>query len=146
GKPGTTDDRIGLSAAHTADLTLAVAGTGSQGCDLEPVRDRPKAVWRDLLGAEGYRLAVLIGRETGGDEATAATRVWTAHECRKKAEMTADSALTLEGNPGSGWVTLACGRYLVATFLAHIRGVPAPVVMAALLEKQICEPTNTAMW
>jgi enediyne polyketide synthase len=135
GKPVTAGDRIGISAAHTADLTLAVAGTGSQGCDLEQVVNRPEALWRDLLGPEGYRLAALIARKSGEDEATAGTRVWAARECLKKAGAAADTPLTFDGAAGAGWVTLASGRSLVATLLAHVRDVPAPVVIAALLRR-----------
>src|SRR5262249_6960968 len=103
------------------------------GCDLEQVMDQPAAVWRDLLGPEGYRLAALIAQEQSEDEATAATRVWTAHECLKKAGMAARAPLVLNGTAGAGWVVLASGHAVVATFLAHVRGVAAPVVAAALL-------------
>lgn len=133
GKPVTADDRIGISVAHTADLTLAVAGTGRQGCDLEQVVARPATVWRDLLGPGGYRLATLIARENGEDEATAATRVWAAIECLKKAGVSVDVALILDGVAEAGCITLACGRAVVATLLVHVRGVHAPVVAAALV-------------
>ncbi len=133
GRPVAADDRIGLSAAHTAAVTLAVAGMGRQGCDLEQVLDRPGPVWSGLLGPDGYRLAAWIARGEGEEEATAATRVWAARECLKKAGMAADAPLTLGTEAGPGWVSLASGRSVVATFLAHVRDVPAPVIVAALL-------------
>ncbi len=146
GKPVAADGRTGVSAAHAADVTLAVAGAGSQGCDLEQVVNRPAAIWRDLLGPEGYRLATVIVRERREDEATAATRVWTARECLKKAGLPVASPLVLDGPAGPGWITLTCGRSVVATFLASVRGVPAPVVVAALLGERVCKPMSTATW
>jgi enediyne polyketide synthase len=122
-----------VSVAHGAGLTLAVAGRGAQGCDLEPVAARPRPVWRDLLGAEGYRLAGLIAKEGGEDEATAATRVWAARECLKKAGVAPDAPLVFAGALGAGWVALACGRSLVATFRGQVRPAPAPLIVAAFL-------------
>ena len=65
----------GISRSHAGDLVLAVTGDGRIGCDLEPVAERPEEVWRDLLGAERWRLAELIARERGETFGAAATLV-----------------------------------------------------------------------
>src|SRR5690606_21168318 len=84
GKPDAGAGRH-VSAAHCGALALAVAGPGPLGCDVEPVRPRPDAAWRDLLGDAPCDLARLVARETAAGFDEAATRVWTALECLKKA-------------------------------------------------------------
>jgi enediyne polyketide synthase len=136
GKPVTADGRRELSAAHAAGLTMTVAGMGGQGCDLEEVAARPESVWRALLGADGFRLAAAIAGQQGEDEATAATRVWAARECLKKAGMAHDIPLVVavaEAGRRGDWVVLGAGSGLVATYRACIRGRQTPVVLAAYL-------------
>ncbi|HZI12438.1 MAG TPA: SDR family NAD(P)-dependent oxidoreductase, partial [Myxococcus sp.] len=70
--PGST----GASAAHAGMLTLAVAGPGDVGCDVQAVEEHPAPVWRELLGPERTRLAEQVALEQAEDAATAATRVW----------------------------------------------------------------------
>ncbi len=79
GKPQLNGDRS-VSISHGERLTMAVAGSGALGCDVEAVRARPEQSWRDLLGRERFELCCLIGKQSGEDLDTAATRVWTACE------------------------------------------------------------------
>src|SRR5262249_39000677 len=86
GKPVVAvEEAVDVSAAHAGEPPSAVPGPPPVGCDIEPVADRPAAVWRDLLGADRFALATVIAAEAREDEAAAATRVWAAAECLKKA-------------------------------------------------------------
>ncbi|MBI4168488.1 MAG: hypothetical protein HY510_00970, partial [Acidobacteria bacterium] len=114
-------------------LVLAVAGPGPLGCDVEPVVPRPGAVWRDLLGPDRFTLATVVARETGEDEAAAATRVWAAAECLKKAGAVVDAPLVLSSAASDGWVKLAAGPLVVATFVARVRGIERPLALALLV-------------
>src|SRR5207244_12452687 len=72
GKPDAPGDWQ-VSVAHAGDLTLAVAGPGPLGCDLEPVTPRPGLVWRDLLGQERPALARVITEHNDEDGVSAAS-------------------------------------------------------------------------
>ncbi len=131
GKPEAADAGS-VSAAHAGDLTLAVSGAGPLGCDVEPVAARPEAMWRDLLGPERYDLARLIARETEDDLDTAATRVWTALECLKKAGLGPRAPLVLLSSTQDGWVLLASGPLTLATLVVSIRHAQSPLAIATL--------------
>lgn len=120
GKPEVAGERQ-VTAAHTGDLTLAMAGTGPIGCDAEAVVPRSASVWQDLLGEDGFRLAGVVARAAGEDGDTAATRVWTAQECLRKAGA-APAALVLQAVAPHGWLLLAAGALVTATFVAQVRG------------------------
>jgi enediyne polyketide synthase len=130
GKPEAPE--TGVSASHAGDLTLAVAGRGPIGCDLEPVAPRDGGLWRDLLGPERFRLADLIRRQAGEDLDTAATRVWTAIECLKKAGAPAEAPLVLGDVAAEGWIVLRSGRLATATVIARARGVERPLAIGIL--------------
>ena len=134
GKPEVPGDRA-VSAAHAGDLTLAVAGPGPVACDVEPVSARPAAVWRDLLGAGGFALAAVVEREAKEDQAAAATRVWAAKECLKKAGAMAASPLVLESTSADGWVLLKSGLLAIATFVVPVRGAETRLALAVLVRK-----------
>ncbi len=121
GKP-EADGARSVSAAHAGGLTLAVAGAGPLGCDVEAVRPRSEARWRDLLGPERFDLALLIARETGEAIDAAATRVWTALESLKKAAAPPGTPLVLDAAAGDGWVILAAGGLRAATFVTEMQG------------------------
>src|SRR4030095_2524286 len=55
GKPEACDGRF-VSASHSGNLTMAVAGRAPVGCDLELVMTRPPEIWCDLLGVERFKL------------------------------------------------------------------------------------------
>jgi enediyne polyketide synthase len=123
-----------VSAAHTGDLTLAVAGLGPIGCDLEPIVTRSPAVWRDLLGPERFGLAEALAKEAGEDQDTAATRVWAASECLKKAGVMLNAPLLLTYITSEGWNILASGLLRIATLKTSVQDVEEPVVLAVLAQ------------
>jgi enediyne polyketide synthase len=95
-----------------------VAAAVPAGCDVEPVKARPFEVWRGLLGAERLALAELIAREIGDSLDVAATRVWTAGECLKKAG--AAAPLVLTSAERDGWVALSAGGLGVASCVVTV--------------------------
>jgi enediyne polyketide synthase len=131
GKP-FVDEVTELSTAHCGDLTLAVSGTGATGCDLERVSERSSAVWLDLLGAEGARLAEIIARSVPEELGTSATRVWAARESLKKAGAFSDAPLLLVSAEADGWVLLSSGRLRIATWETEVRDAAGTLVVAVL--------------
>ncbi len=133
GKPEASDGRS-VSASHCADLTMAVAARTPVGCDIERVEARPHEVWRDLLGLEHFALAELIGRETGDSTDTAATRVWAACECLKKAGAGGCAPLVLAAVERDGWVVLAAGELKVVSGVLVVEGSAGPLIVAVSAE------------
>jgi enediyne polyketide synthase len=127
GKP-EVDGPHAVSVSHAGELTLAVAGPPSLGCDIELVTERAPAVWQGLLGSERLALVQLIAREMDEDLAIAATRVWAAGECLKKAGAFTDAPLVLAGT--DDWVLLGSGHLVIGTFVTTVRGMVQPVVFA----------------
>lgn len=125
-----------VSAAHAGCLTLAVAGTGRLGCDVEQVVRRPPSLWKDLLGETRLALAEIISHEALEDMAVSATRAWAAQECLKKAGAAIDAPLMLASTGTEGWVLLSSGSLMVATYAAQVRGFGNRLVIAVLLESQ----------
>jgi len=121
-----------VSASVAGDVTLAVAGPGPVGCDVEPVVDRTDLDWQALLGVERHALAGIIAREAGEAAAAASTRVWAASECLKKAGARIDAPLVLVSSSSDGWVVLKAGRLRTATLVVRVQGIEAPLVFAVL--------------
>lgn len=132
GRP-ETGESTAVSVSHAGNLVLAVSGVGRIGCDLEPVAERSEKVWHDLLG-ERYALAELISRERGEGRDAAATRVWAASECLKKAGAPHGAPLTLEPLSGDeradGWMLLRSGGLRIGTFLGPVRELEGPAALA----------------
>ena len=122
-----------VSSAHSKNVTLAIEGPGPLACDIEPVVTRPVSIWRDLVGLERFKLAEVIRRETGEDQDTVITRIWTAGECLKKAGAMANAPLVLLARTADGWVLLSSGSLIVATFAAQVRGFERGLVLAVLV-------------
>ena len=135
GKPELTDEGVAISASHGAGLTLAVAGSGRVGCDVEPVVERTDQDWRGLLTPEQSALAELIQRERGEDQAAAATRMWSAVECLRKAGRTLSGPITLALGGPAGWVLLQSGAAKIATFVTSVLDRPDAVVFTILTEE-----------
>lgn len=131
GKPEVCCDRE-VSVSHVGNLTLAAAGRGHVACDAEPVVARGVKVWRDLLGAERYALAELIAEQVPEDSDSAATRVWSAAECLKKAGASLDVPLVLRLTTADDWVLLAAGPLTVATWLTSLRDTKGRTAVALL--------------
>ncbi|HEY6911932.1 MAG TPA: SDR family NAD(P)-dependent oxidoreductase [Myxococcales bacterium] len=121
-----------LSAAHHGALTLAVAGEGQVACDLEGIEPRPPSAWREMLGAERFELARLIEREGSQPFEVAATRVWTAVECARKAGLPPSAPLVLSEARSDGWTLLAAGPHPIATVPAQVEGTERPLIVAVL--------------
>jgi enediyne polyketide synthase len=132
GKP-EAGSPVEVSAAHTGDLTLAVAGHRPLGCDLEPVEARPDAVWADLLGAERFELVSLVARTVGEGPHAAATRLWVAGECLKKSGAAPDAPLVLASSEQDGWVVFKSGGLRIATVPVAVRGREARLVAGVLV-------------
>jgi enediyne polyketide synthase len=135
GKPELLGEGVDVSASHGADLTLAVAGSGRVGCDVETVRSRSPRDWEGLLGPAQFPLAELVGREHGEELPVAATRVWGAVECLRKTGRALPGPVTLEPGGSDGWVLLRSGQARIATFRTSVRDVPHPVVFTILTEE-----------
>lgn len=131
GKPEVAGGRD-VSAAHRDGLTLALAGPGRIGCDLEQVAPRSPSVWRTLIGDEGLALGQLIQRQADESSDTAATRVWSAKECLKKAGAMANAPLVFVSGSEDGWVTLSSGLFTIVTYRTQIRGHGDSFVVALL--------------
>jgi enediyne polyketide synthase len=134
GKPEASNGRV-VSAAHAADLTLAVAGANEEGpigCDVEPVTARPAELWGDLLGAERFKLADAIAQAADEDQDRAATRVWAASECLTKAGAAVNAPLTLAATKTDGWVLISAGALTVATLVTQVQTSPEPLALAVL--------------
>ncbi|HLJ99664.1 MAG TPA: SDR family NAD(P)-dependent oxidoreductase, partial [Streptosporangiaceae bacterium] len=135
GKPQVADEDIAVSSSHGAGLTLAVAGSGRVGCDVEPVTERTPEDWQGLLTADQSALADLIQRERADAPAAAATRVWSAVECLRKAGRTLTGPITLAQGGPDGWVLLQSGAAKIATFITSVLDQPDPVVFTILTEE-----------
>jgi enediyne polyketide synthase len=125
-----------VSSSHCGSLTLGVAGFSALGCDIEEVTTRPVTVWLDLLGPERLKLAETIVQEIGDDLDTAATRVWSAGECLKKAGANINAPLMLIWAHSDGWVKLAAGSMTVATFITTVRSMPKRLSLAVLASSE----------
>jgi enediyne polyketide synthase len=131
GKPEACNGRD-VSASHCGDLTMAVAGQGPVGCDLELVAMRPPESWRDMLGVDRFKLAELISREARETLDQAATRVWTSAECLKKAGAGILSPLIFASAAADGWVLLASGELKIASGVIKRDGEKQDLAIALL--------------
>jgi enediyne polyketide synthase len=121
-RPDGRPELIGMSvsAAHSGELTLGVAG--ALGCDLERVTPRAASLWRDLLGPGGFRVAEEVAREAGEELDAAATRVWSARESLTKAGIPHDAPLVIASAAEDGWVVLSSGALAIPTCVLRLRG------------------------
>lgn len=121
-----------VSAAHLNGCTLAVAGSGPVACDIELAARRTPGVWRDLLGEQRLHLAHRIAAEAREELDRAATRVWSAAECIKKAGLPVAQPLKLASAASDGWTLLRCADVSVATLATRVDGIHGDVVVALL--------------
>jgi enediyne polyketide synthase len=131
GKPEACDGRD-VSASHSGDLTMAVAGRAPVGCDLELVATRPLEIWSDILGVERFKLAEVISREAQETLDVAATRVWTSVECLKKAGAGTTTPLVFTNVAPNGWVLLASGELKIASCVVQREGAKEDLAIALL--------------
>lgn len=131
GKPQACDGRE-VSASHSGDLTMAIAGHGPVGCDLEFVASRPSVIWSDLLGVERFKLAEIISHEAHETLDVAATRVWTSVECLKKAGAGMTAPLVFTAAAPNGWVLLTSGDLKIASGVVRTDGEKDELAIALL--------------
>ncbi len=131
GKPEARDGRD-VSASHSGDLTMAAAGRSPIGCDLELIVTRTPETWCDILGCERFTLAEVISRETQETLDVAATRVWTAVECLKKAGAGMSAPLIFTGATPNGWILLASGELKIASGVVQRVGEKEDLAIALL--------------
>jgi len=131
GKPEACDGRD-VSASHSGNLTMAVAGRSPVGCDLEIVSMRPPEIWSDILSVERFKLAEVISREAQETLDVAATRVWTSVECLKKAGAGLSAPLVLDGVAPNGWILLASGEMKIASCVIKRNGEKEDLAIALL--------------
>jgi hypothetical protein len=126
GKPVVKGENgLGVSLAHDDWAALAVAGEGSQGCDLAPVEPRTRERWVALLGAAKEPL--LDELVAGGDGLdVAGMRLWAAAEAARKADG-GGAELAFERRGGEA-VLLRSGALRVMTFPLRLSGAPERVV------------------
>lgn len=130
GRPEVAGGRE-ISAAHGLGVTLGVAAAGTVACDIEAVCVRDADTWAGLLG-EHAGLAAQVVKQTGEAPDTAATRVWGAVECLRKAGLMAGAPLTLAPPDRDNWVVFSSGGLRIATFVTTLRDVLEPAVVAFL--------------
>ena len=131
GKP----DAIGncaVSAAHIGHITLVVAGAAPISCDAELAVAKPTDSWKNLLSSEQLALAGSIAQQTGEDQDTAATCVWTARECLKKTGAMIDTPLVLISSTTDNWVLLSQGNFVIAMFITQHTNTVNRLVLAVL--------------
>jgi len=131
GKPEACEGRD-VSASHSGDLTMAVAGRSPVGCDLELVVTRPPRIWSDILGVERFKLAEIVSHETQETLDQAATRVWTSVECLKKANAGIAAPLVFAGVAPNGWILLASGELKIASCVVKTEGEKEDLAIAVL--------------
>ncbi|MEM8934464.1 MAG: polyketide synthase dehydratase domain-containing protein, partial [Acidobacteriota bacterium] len=143
GKPEVdAASELAVSIAHSDRLTLAVAGHGKIGCDLETVRGRDEDTWHRLLDPQ-WDLLDLLCREHGETLDLGATRLWAVVECLKKAGRRGDHPLTLKTITDDGWTLFGAGEQLAAAVLLTEPGVDEPVVAAVLADPRSVNGTST---
>jgi enediyne polyketide synthase len=129
GKPECDD--LNVTASHTSELTLVVAGAEQVACDIETAIERTEEDWAGLLGEELLALGRLLAADTGEPISVANTRVWSALECvRKTGSMT--QALTVRQVDADGWALLASGTARIATWSTTVNDRTDPIVFAVL--------------
>lgn len=135
GKPEVVGEpRLAVSAAHSGDSTLAVAGSAPLGCDLElglPVRfrhgescsARSVSTWPSSWRRRSARSWV-----------PAATPFWTAGEALKKASVAPGAPQLFALVLARGWVELRSGSLRVFSVVLSTRRREGRLAIAVLTE------------
>jgi len=112
---------------------MAIAGHSRVACDLDIVVARPAEIWSDMLGIERFQLAELVTRETQETLDAAATRVWTAAECLKKAGAGSTAPLVFTRAATQGWILFASGELKIASGVVQREGDKEDLAIALLM-------------
>ena len=131
GKPEAEHGAV--SFAYASQLSLAVWGQEPLACDLEKVIRRDPAIWSAMLTEEGAAMARFIARDRHEEEHLAATRVWCARECLKKAGRPLETPLTLQtGITEPGLICFAVEDLEIATLVFPDQSVVIALLYEAL--------------
>ena len=136
GKPELTGaDRRHVSTSHAGKLTLATCSEAGVSCDLATIEARRAGDWMSLLTGDQRRLAEVLELEAAEDFSVAATRVWAAAECLKKAGLPGGptSPLTLQAHGEDHWLLLGSPVASVATWVAQVRSEMQTMVFSFLM-------------
>lgn len=134
GKP-ELDNGTAISISHQDPYTLAVAGERSLACDLQEVQPRCRTIWEGMLGIAATGLAERVATEAGEEFDTAATRLWAALECLRKAGRPSGEPLALERIAEDRWVLLRCGMHRVAVGTVSLPEESGPLIVGLLAAK-----------
>jgi enediyne polyketide synthase len=132
GKPEFADDSHHISVTHGADLTGVVTAKSTVACDLESVQTRSERQWEDLLGVGYHGIESALASLAKDSPANAATRIWTARECLKKAGAPFDAPLSLEARESDGWVVFKAGDRKIASRIVSFEHGERPLALAIL--------------
>jgi enediyne polyketide synthase len=134
GKPVAVCDRA-VSVSHAERLTLSIAGGRRLvACDAEAVVHRELREWSDLLGGDRMALVHLVTEQSPADNFdAAATRLWSAGECLKKAGLPLETPIVLSDATADRWVLLKAGAATIATWVGSVRDASAPLAVALLV-------------
>ncbi|MEX0612184.1 MAG: hypothetical protein WD229_08680 [Pirellulales bacterium] len=124
-----------MSVSHAGRLTLTIASSRQLvACDAEPVVHRDVREWNELLGGDRHALAVLIAEQSPAENFDgAATRLWSAGECLKKAGLPLETPLVLRDVTPDRWILLKAGATTIATWIGPVRDSSAPLAVALLV-------------
>jgi len=128
GKPEALHGRT-ISASHAGPVTIVSDDSEIAAVDLETVAARD---WVGLL-PNSAQLAQTISGLTGEPPDLAATRVWCATECLRKAG-SPGTTLMYDADLGDGWLTLGSGGDTVVTLATEIQELSATTVVAVLVK------------
>jgi len=108
-----------VSIGHDADVTVAVCSDSPVSCDIEQVGARDPELWSGMLGPVLWDEARTLAAISGESLDAAATMMWTALECLRKAGLRHDR-LVLDRILAPGRVVLAAPGDVEA-FCARVR-------------------------
>jgi enediyne polyketide synthase len=134
GKPFTKAGHS-VSIAHANGLTLSVATQRRlAACDAEPIVHRDARGWNALLLSDRVALARLIADKSPSEDFdAAATRLWSAGECLKKAGLRFDAPLVLCETTPDHWAVLSTGTTTIATWVGAVGHAAEPLAIALLV-------------
>jgi enediyne polyketide synthase len=131
GKPSANG--YSLSRSYSGNVALSISSEHDIVCDAEMVIHQSDARWCTLLGEAHMQLVSNIQRETGEGRLLAATRVWCAVECIRKAGLQDSSPLLLERSEPDGTVYMHSAGHKVMTYNCSIKNEPVSSMFAVLI-------------
>lgn len=125
---------LSVSFTHSGETTLVLTGRVPVACDLVAVSSDAD-MWSALMGQREGLARLVAGQAHEGYE-RAAARVWTVLECLKKVGASQDAPLTVQSTTRDGWVTLVCGPFVIATYVACILEIEPEMALGILIGRE----------